>query len=75
MKKAGGILLIVKISPALPFYYYSVRTDESGFTRKFKVYECDSCTGWLFRSSNKKAKEGNNRKLMVNAKWEQQKNM
>jgi transposase len=49
------------------------RTDKSGFTREFKVYECEDCLGCPFRTSCTKAKEGNNRKLMVNEKWEQQK--
>lgn len=38
-----------------------------------KIYECENCTGCPFRSSCTKAKEGNHRKLMVNEKWEQQK--
>lgn len=55
------------------FKYHSVRTDKAGFTRNFKVYECDNCSGCPFRSSCTKAKEGNNRMVMVNEKWEQQK--
>jgi len=50
-----------------------VRTDRHGFTREFKIYECENCTGCPFRSSCTKAKEGNHRKLMINEKWEQQK--
>jgi len=57
----------------LVFNYHSVRSDKSGFTREFKVYECENCSGCPFRSSCTKAKEGNNRKIMVNEKWEQQK--
>ncbi len=57
----------------LVFKYRSARTDKSGFTREFKVYECENCSGCPFRSACTKAKEGNNRKLMVNEKWEQQK--
>jgi transposase len=57
----------------LLFKYHSVRTDKAGFTRRFKVYECEDCSGCPFRSSCTKAKEGNNRKFMVNEKWEQQK--
>ena len=57
----------------LPFKYHSVRTDRNGFSREFKVYECENCTGCPFRSSCTKAKEGNHRKLIVNEKWEQQK--
>lgn len=57
----------------LVFKYPSVRTDKSGFRREFKIYECEDCSACPFRSSCTKAKEGNNRKLMVNEKWEQQK--
>lgn len=57
----------------LPFQYHSTRKDPTGFQREFKIYECEDCSGCPFRSSCTKAKEGNNRKLMVNEKWEQQK--
>ncbi|WP_440706253.1 IS1182 family transposase [Heyndrickxia oleronia] len=57
----------------LEFQYHSVRTDRTGFQRRFKIYECEDCSGCPFRSSCTKAKEGNNRKLMVNEQWEQQK--
>ncbi len=57
----------------LEYKYRSVRKDKYGFTREFKIYECKDCTECPFRSSCTKAKEGNNRKLMVNEKWEQQK--
>ena len=57
----------------LPFKNHAVRTDKTGFTREFKVYECEDCSGCPFRSLCTKAKKGNNRKLMVNEKWEQQK--
>ncbi|WP_230203630.1 IS1182 family transposase [Bacillus massiliigorillae] len=57
----------------LAFRYRSVRTDKYNFKREFKVYECEDCLGCPFRSSCTKAKEGNNRKLMINEKWEQQK--
>jgi transposase len=57
----------------LVFKYRSVRTDKLDFMREFKIYECEDCSGCPFRSSCTKAKEGNNRKLMVNEKWEQQK--
>jgi hypothetical protein len=55
------------------FKYHSVRTDQVGFKREFKVYECENCTGCPLRSSCTKAKEGNHRKVMVNEKWQQQK--
>jgi transposase len=57
----------------LEFQYHSSRNDRTGFERKFKIYECEDCLGCPIRSSCTKAKEGNNRKLMVNEKWEQQK--
>ncbi|MGG4170145.1 IS1182 family transposase [Rossellomorea vietnamensis] len=57
----------------LEFQYHSTRHDRTGFERKFKIYECEDCLGCPFRSSCTKAKEGNNRKLMVNEEWEQQK--
>ncbi|MBT2757815.1 IS1182 family transposase [Mesobacillus foraminis] len=57
----------------LVFKHPSVRLDKTGFKREFKIYECEDCSGCPFRSSCTKTKEGNNRKLMVNEKWEQQK--
>lgn len=57
----------------LVFKHYSVRTDKTGFKREFKIYECEDCSGCPLRSSCTKAKEGKNRKVMVNEKWEQQK--
>ena len=59
----------------LAFHHPSVRTDRNGFTRTFKVYQCENCTGCPFRASCTKAKEGNHRTLVVNEKWENQKNM
>jgi transposase len=57
----------------LEFQHHSIRNDRTGFERKFKIYECEDCLGCPFRSSCTKAKEGHNRKLMVNEKWEHQK--
>src|SRR5699024_5199433 len=57
----------------LTFNYTSNRTDKYGFTRTFKVYECEDCSECPLRSQCTKAKEGNNRKVYYNAKWEQQK--
>ena len=57
----------------LSYSFHSVRTDKTGFKREFKIYECEDCSGCPFRSLCTKAKEGNHRKLMVNEKWEQQK--
>lgn len=57
----------------LSFQYHSTRTDQSGFVRQFKVYECEDCTNCPFRISCTKAAEGTNRKMAVNLKWEAQK--
>ena len=57
----------------LTFQSHSTRTDKTGFKREFKVYECEDCTGCPLRTYCTKSQEGNNRKLMVNEKWEQQK--
>lgn len=57
----------------LRFKYTSMLTGRNGLIRELKVYECENCTGCPFRSSCTKTKEGNHRKLMVNEKWEQQK--
>ena len=70
MKKL--ICILVQINKTV-FKYHSVRTDQIGFKREFKIYECEDCSGCPLRSSCTKAKEGNNRKFMVNEKWEQQK--
>ncbi|WP_212946676.1 transposase, partial [Heyndrickxia oleronia] len=34
----------------LEFQYHSVRTDRTGFQRRFKIYECEDCSGCPFRS-------------------------
>lgn len=57
----------------LTFRYNATRTDNTGFQRQFKMYECEDCTGCPLRALCTKAQEGTNRKLMVNEKWEQQK--
>lgn len=57
----------------LTFQHHLTRTDKTGFERQFKIYECEDCEGCPFRSLCTKAKEGSNRKLMINEKWEQQK--
>jgi len=57
----------------LPFLYTSNRTDRNGYKRTFKVYECEDCSGCPLRSQCTKAKEGNNRKVYYNEKWETQK--
>ncbi len=59
----------------LTFRYESNRTDRNGFTRAFSVYECEDCSDCPFRSQCTKAKEGNNRKILINEKWEQQKKL
>ncbi|AOM82927.1 Transposase [Salisediminibacterium beveridgei] len=55
------------------FRYVSKRTDRAGFERTFKVYESEDCTGCPLRASCTKAKEGKNRKVYYNEKWELQK--
>ncbi|WP_246516996.1 IS1182 family transposase, partial [Lederbergia ruris] len=55
------------------FSHHSKRTDKYGFTREFKVYECEDCSGCPLRDLCTKAKEGNNRKVYINEKWESQK--
>nr|WP_041124036.1 IS1182 family transposase [Jeotgalibacillus alimentarius] len=59
----------------LTFRHHSHKTDRYGFTRKYKVYECESCDGCPLRASCTKAKEGNNRKISYNEHWEQQKEL
>ncbi|MEN2769253.1 IS1182 family transposase, partial [Ornithinibacillus xuwenensis] len=57
----------------LAFRYLSKRKDKYGFTRSFKVYECEDCSGCPLRSLCTKAKAESNRKIYYNVKWEQQK--
>lgn len=57
----------------LTYQFNSTRTDRYGFKRNYKVYECEDCSDCPLRSLCTKANEGNNRKLMVNEKWEEQK--
>ena len=57
----------------LIFKYNSQRKDKNGFARNFRVYECEDCCNCPYRSQCCKAKEGNNRKISINVKWEQQK--
>lgn len=55
------------------FSHRSKRIDRYGFTREFKVYECESCSDCPLRDFCTKAKEGNNRRVYLNEKWETQK--
>ena len=55
------------------FSHHSKRTDRYGFTREFKVYESEDCSDCPLRDLCTKAKEGNNRKVYINEKWESQK--
>ena len=55
------------------FSHHSKRTDRYRFTREFKVYECEDCSDCPLRDLCTKAKEGNNRKVYMNEKWEFQK--
>jgi len=54
----------------LRFAYHSKRKDKYGFTRTFKVYECEDCSDCPLRELCTKAKPGNNRKVFFNEKWE-----
>ncbi|MCR6105653.1 IS1182 family transposase [Salipaludibacillus agaradhaerens] len=55
------------------FQYWSKKKDKAGFQRTFKVYECEDCDGCPLRLQCTKAKEGKNRKVYYNEKWENQK--
>src|SRR5699024_11177587 len=55
------------------FSHHSKRTDRYGFTREFKVYECEDCSDCPLRDLCTKAKEGNNKRVYRNEKWESQK--
>ena len=55
------------------FRYHSKRKDRYGFIREFKVYECEDCSDCPLRDLCTKAKEGNNRRVFINEKWESQK--
>lgn len=57
----------------LTFRHLSHKTDRYGYTREFKVYECEDCSDCPFRSQCTQAKEGNHRKIYYNTKWEEQK--
>lgn len=59
----------------LTFRHLSHRTDRGGFTREFRVYECDDCSDCPLRSQCTKAQEGNNRRIYFYAQWEEQKKM
>lgn len=58
---------------AVTYKYTSTRTDSTRFKRTFKIYECEDCASCPFRMSCTKGKEGTNRLLRINEKWEQQK--
>lgn len=55
------------------FSHHSKRTDRYGFTREYKVYECEDCSDCPLRNLCTKAKEGNNKRVYRNEKWESQK--
>ena len=57
----------------LKYKYDSHRKDEYGYERTFRVYECEDCSECPYRSECTRAKDGNNRKLRINIKWEEQK--
>ena len=55
----------------LVYKYPSIRTDNNGFTRHLKVYECEECGSCPLKSHCTKAT--GNRKIRINTNWEQQK--
>jgi hypothetical protein len=57
----------------LAFQYLSERCDKVGVKRNYRVYECDDCSACPLRKQCTKAKEGNNRKIYYNERWEKQK--
>lgn len=57
----------------LTFSYVSRKTDKNGFSREFKVYECDDCTSCPFREQCNKSKNSRNRTLKINERLERQK--
>ena len=57
----------------LIFKQPSIRLDKSGFTRQFKVYECEDCRDCPLREKCTKAADEKNRTLSINVNWEEQK--
>lgn len=57
----------------LTFRSISQKSDQQGFIRTFKRYECDGCTGCPYREQCTSAKEGHNRTIQINERFEQQK--
>ena len=55
------------------FTHLSNRTDKNGFKRTYKVYESEDCSDCPLRAHCTKAKEGTNRRVYYNEKWEHQK--
>lgn len=51
------------------FRHYSRRTDKHGYTRDFKIYECESCEGCPFKADCTTAK--GNRKIYYNPVYEE----
>lgn len=57
----------------LAFHYHSEKRDKAGFMRKYRVYEFEDCSSCPFRAQCTKAKEGNQRRIYYNERWEEQK--
>ncbi|MEK4563404.1 IS1182 family transposase [Alkalihalobacillus sp. FSL R5-0424] len=57
----------------LRFSHESHRHDKYGFSRSYRIYECDNCSSCPFRSECTKAKEGNHRRIAINEHWNRQK--
>ncbi len=67
------IPLLVQMEKSLRFSYVSKRTDQYGFMRHLKCMNVRIVQDCPLRSLCTNAKEGNNRKLYRNEKWESQK--
>ncbi len=57
----------------LVFSHDSCKTDSYGFKRDYKVYKCEDCSSCPYREKCTKLKEGSNRTIVYNPKWEKQK--
>ncbi|WP_062446549.1 IS1182 family transposase [Thalassobacillus devorans] len=67
--KEEGDYYICPNGRKVPFQFHSHRTDRYGYTRAFKVYECEACTGCPIKEKCTKAK--GNRRVYYNPAYEQ----
>ncbi len=54
----------------ISFRNYSIRTDNYGFKRYLKCYECEDCSNCSLRNKCTKAKSDKNREIQKNMNWE-----